>query len=175
MLSMDFDQIRNDTLRVYTTRQTHFMERPMVVALGHPAVNLLTAGQQEEVKAYCEKASFKSDHEHAENSIKTGVFTGAYAINPVNGAKVPIWVADYVLISYGTGAIIAVPAHDERDYEFAKEYGIDIIAVVDPGERKGVDREAVLAGGQCFAGKTIMAINSGEYDGLQTADFKNNP
>lgn len=168
------DQIKNDTLRVYTTRpDTLYGATYMVIAPEHPAVeNLVTAGQQEEVKAYCEKASFKSDRERTEDSkSKTGVFTGAYAINPVNGAKVPIWVADYVLISYGTGAIMAVPAHDERDYQFAKEYGIDIIAVVDPGERKGIDRGAVLAGQQCFHGAGV-AINSGEYDGLQTADFK---
>jgi leucyl-tRNA synthetase len=145
----------------------------MVIAPEHPVVEtLVTAGQKEEVKAYCEKASFKSDRERTEDlKSKTGVFTGAYAMNPVNGAKVPIWVADYVLISYGTGAIMAVPAHDERDYEFAKEYGIEIIAVVDPGERKGIDRAAVLAGEQCFHGSGI-GINSGEYDGVQTADFK---
>ena len=83
----------------------------------------------------------------------------------------PIWVADYVLISYGTGAIMAVPAHDERDFEFATEFGIDIVAVVDPRSTQGIDRDAVLAGKQCFHGLG-MAINSGEYDGTDAAEFK---
>ena len=164
----------DDTLRVYTTRpDTLYGATYVVIAPEHPAVERLTTTEQAEaVKAYCEKASFKSDRERTEDAkSKTGVFTGAYAINPVNGAKVPVWVADYVLVSYGTGAIMAVPAHDERDYEFAKEYGIDIIAVVDPGDRKGVDREAVLAGQQCFHGMGV-AVNSGDYDGTPTAEFK---
>lgn len=163
-----------DVLRVYTTRpDTLYGATYMVVAPEHPAVNTLTTPEQaDEVQAYCEKASFKSDRERTEDAkSKTGVFTGAYAINPVNGAQVPVWVADYVLISYGTGAIMAVPAHDERDFEFAKEYGIDIVAVVDPGDRKGVDREAVLAGQQCFHGSGV-AVHSGEYDGTPTAEFK---
>ena len=110
----------------------------MVVAPEHPAVEQLTTPEQaNQVKAYCEKASFKSDRERTEDTkSKTGVFTGAYASNPVNGAQVPIWVMNYVLISYGTGAIMAVPAHDERDFEFATEFGIDIVAVVDPGQHE---------------------------------------
>ncbi|MEC9097174.1 MAG: leucine--tRNA ligase, partial [Planctomycetota bacterium] len=163
-----------NTLRVYTTRpDTLYGATYMVIAPEHPLVELLTTTQQvAAVKAYCEQASFKSDRERTEDSkTKTGVFTGAYAVNPVSGAKVPIWVADYVLISYGTGAIMAVPAHDERDYEFAKQYGIDIIAVVDPGDRTGVDRAAVLEGAQCFQGLGI-AVNSGEYDGTPTEQFK---
>ena len=167
-------QPEDDALRVYTTRpDTLYGATYMVIAPEHPAVERLTTTEQAEaVKAYCEKASFKSDRERTEDAkSKTGVFTGSYAVNPVNGARVPVWVADYVLISYGTGAIMAVPAHDERDYEFAKEYGIDIIAVVDPGDRKGVDREAVLAGKQCFHGMGL-AVNSGDYDGTPTAEFK---
>ena len=167
-------QPEDDALRVYTTRpDTLYGATYMVIAPEHPAVERLTTTEQAEaVKAYCEKASFKSDRERTEDAkSKTGVFTGSYAVNPVNGARVPVWVADYVLISYGTGAIMAVPAHDERDYEFAKEYGIDIIAVVDPGDRKGVDREAVLAGKQCFHCMGL-AVNSGDYDGTPTAEFK---
>lgn len=163
-----------DALRVYTTRpDTLYGATYMVIAPEHPAVEQLTTPEQaNQVKAYCEKASFKSDRERTEDTkSKTGVFTGAYASNPVNGAQVPIWVADYVLISYGTGAIMAVPAHDERDFEFATEFGIDIVAVVDPGQRKGIDRDAVLAGKQCFHGLGA-AINSGEYDGTDTAEFK---
>ena len=87
------------------------------------------------MKAYCEQAARKSDLDRTELAKeKTGVFTGSYAINPVNGEPVPIWIADYVLISYGTGAIMAVPAHDERDFEFAQQFNLPIMAVVDPGD-----------------------------------------
>ena len=109
----------------------------------------------------------KSDLERTELAKeKTGVFTGSYAINPVNGEPVPIWVADYVLISYGTGAIMAVPAHDERDFEFAQQFGLPIKAVVDPGDAVSPsEREEVLAGKRCFAGDGV-AINSEQYNGL---------
>jgi leucyl-tRNA synthetase len=123
------------------------------------------------VKAYCEKAAAKSDLDRTELAKeKTGVFTGSYAINPVNGEQVPIWIADYVLISYGTGAIMAVPAHDERDFEFAKQYGIPIKTVVDPGEAAS-DQTEVLAGEKVYPdhGK---AINSGQFNGLTTTEFK---
>ncbi len=87
------------------------------------------------MKAYQEKASRKSDLERTDLAKdKTGVFTGAYAINPVNGAKVPIWIADYVLAGYGTGAIMAVPGHDQRDWEFAKQFELPIIEVVQGGD-----------------------------------------
>ena len=87
------------------------------------------------MRAYCEKAARKSDLDRTDLAKeKTGVFTGSYAINPVNGEAIPIWVADYVLISYGTGAIMAVPAHDTRDWEFAKQFDLPIIAVVDPAQ-----------------------------------------
>jgi leucyl-tRNA synthetase len=89
----------------------------------------------------------------------------------VNGAAIPIWIADYVLISYGTGAIMAVPAHDTRDYEFAVQFKLPIVAVVDPGERPNVQRAEVLAGRDCFVGEGI-AVNSGPYDGMPTAEFK---
>ena len=101
--------------------------------------------------AYCTRAAAKSDLERTELvKEKTGVFTGSYAINPVNGQPVPIWIADYVLISYGTGAIMAVPAHDTRDFEFAQQFDLPIVAVVDPGAASDVDREAVLAGRAVF-------------------------
>src|SRR5690606_15572561 len=96
---------------------------------------ITTAEQQAAVAAYQEKASHKSDLERTDLAKeKTGVFTGAYAINPVNGAKTPIWIADYVLAGYGTGAIMAVPGHDERDWEFAKTFGLPIIEVVKGGD-----------------------------------------
>jgi leucyl-tRNA synthetase len=163
-----------DVLRVYTTRpDTLYGATYMVIAPEHAFVERITTpAQREAVNAYCQKAAFKSDRERQEDTkAKTGVFTGAYAINPVTGSPVPIWIADYVLASYGTGAIMAVPAHDVRDYEFARQYDLPIIAVVDPGDAAGVDREEVLAGRQCFAGLG-RAIHSGTHDGLPTEEFK---
>lgn len=164
----------DDCLRIYTTRpDTLFGATYMVIAPEHPAVErLTTAAQREAVEAYRAAAASKSDRERQEEKKKkTGVFTGAYAINPINGQPVPIWIADYVLINYGTGAIMAVPAHDERDYEFAKQFELSIIAVVEPSEADEVDRAAVLSGEQCFAGYG-RAFQSGPYNGLTTADCK---
>ena len=112
-------------LRIYTTRpDTLFGATYMVIAPEHPFVERLSTPEQAEaVRAYCEKAARKSDLDRTDLAKdKTGVFTGSYAINPVTGLPIPIWVADYVLISYGTGAIMAVPAHDERDFEFARKF-----------------------------------------------------
>jgi len=164
----------DDVLRVYTTRpDTLFGATYMVIAPEHPFVEKLTTAEQSvAVKEYCDKAANKSDMERTELAkSKTGVFTGSFATNPVNGKPVPIWIADYVLISYGTGAIMAVPAHDTRDFEFAQQFDIPIIAVVDPGDAKDVDRDAVLAGKEVFSQHGI-AVNSGSYDGTTTADFK---
>ena len=126
----------DDVLRIYTTRpDTLFGATYMVIAPEHPLVERLTTpAQAEAVQAYCEQAARKSDLDRTELAKeKTGVFTGSYAVNPVNGRPVPIWVADYVLISYGTGAIMAVPAHDTRDFEFAQQFELPIVPVVDPG------------------------------------------
>jgi leucyl-tRNA synthetase len=164
----------DEVLRIYTTRpDTLFGATYMVIAPEHPFVERLTTPDRAaEVKNYCEEAARKSDLDRTELAKdKTGVFTGSYAINPVNKEKVPIWIADYVLISYGTGAIMAVPAHDTRDFEFAEQFEIPIVAVVDPGEAEAVDRAAVLAGQECFVGDGI-AVNSGRYNGLTTAEFK---
>ncbi len=123
----------DDVLRVYTTRpDTLFGATYMVLAPEHPAVDRLTTPEQRAaVDEYRQQASFKSDLDRTELAkTKSGVFTGGYAINPINGEKVPVWIADYVLISYGTGAIMAVPAHDERDFEFATKYELPIKAVV---------------------------------------------
>ena len=142
----------------------------MVIAPEHPFVERLTTPKQKAaVKAYREAAARKSDLDRTELAKeKTGVFTGSYAINPVNGEAMPIWVADYVLIGYGTGAIMAVPAHDERDFEFAEQFDLPITAVVDPGKAVSPqEREEVLAGKRCSADDGI-AINSGKYDGLPT-------
>ena len=164
----------DDVLRIYTTRpDTLYGATYMVIAPEHPFVSRLTTPERSDgVKKYCDQAAGKSDLERTELvKEKTGVFTGSYAINPVNGGKVPIWVADYVLISYGTGAIMAVPAHDTRDFEFAQQFDIPIIAVVDPGDVKDVNRDAVLAGTEVFPGLG-KAVNSGDYNGIPTSEFK---
>ena len=162
-------------LRIYTTRpDTLFGATYMVIAPEHPFVaRLTTAEQAGVVRAYCEQAARKSDLDRTDLAKdKTGVFTGTHAINPMNGKSVPIWVADYVLMGYGTGAIMAVPAHDTRDFEFARQFDLPIVPVVDPGERaEGVDREAVLAGCEPFIGEGA-AMQSGAYDGLPTREFK---
>ncbi len=123
----------DEKITVYTTRcDTLFGATYMVVAPEHPAVKKITTAEQKAaVEAYIEEAAKKSDLQRTDLAKdKTGVFSGSYAVNPVNGKKIPIWVADYVLISYGTGAIMAVPAHDDRDWEFAKKFGLPIIEVL---------------------------------------------
>jgi leucyl-tRNA synthetase len=164
-----------DVLRIYTTRpDTLFGATYMVIAPEHPFVERLTTpDNREAVEAYRKQAAAKSDLDRTELAKeKTGVFTGSYAINPVNGESVPIWIADYVLISYGTGAIMAVPAHDERDFEFAQQYNIPIRAVVQPGGHvPREEAEKILAGEQVYT-ELGTAINSGEFNGLATADFK---
>jgi leucyl-tRNA synthetase len=148
----------SEKLRVFTTRpDTLFGATFMVLAPEHELVKSITTDQQKtEVEAYVKSAEAKSDIERQETDReKTGVFTGAYAINPVNDEKIPIWIADYVLSGYGTGAIMAVPAHDERDYEFAKKFDLPIIRVV---KNDTPDDE-------CTLGEGVM-MNSGEYDGL---------
>lgn len=167
------DQQTDDALRVYTTRpDTLFGATYMVVSPEHPMIDrLTTADQADSVNAYREKASFKSDRERtAGDRQKSGVFTGSYAINPVNGKPIPIWVADYVLAGYGTGAIMAVPAHDERDFEFACQFELAIIPVVAPPKDHD-DKDDILAGTVCFPASG-NAINSGEYDGQTTEQVK---
>jgi len=127
----------NTSITVYTTRpDTLFGATYMVLAPEHPLVEkLVSSAQKSAVISYTEAAQKKSDMDRGELSKeKTGVPLGAYAINPVNGEEIPIWVADYVLMSYGTGAIMAVPGHDQRDYEFAKEYDLPIVEVVSGGD-----------------------------------------
>jgi len=128
---------REEKIRVFTTRpDTLFGATYMVLAPEHPLVEKITTAEQKAaVEAYIRKSGTKSDLERTDLAKeKTGVYTGTYAINPVNQAKIPIWIADYVLISYGTGAIMAVPAHDTRDYEFAKEFGLSMMEVVEGGD-----------------------------------------
>ena len=155
------------SITVFTTRpDTLFGATYMVLAPEHRVVDEITTEEQwPEVRAYREKTARKSDLERTELAKeKSGVFTGAYAINPVNGEKVPIWVADYVLLGYGTGAIMAVPAHDERDLEFAQKFELPIKIVV---QAPGKSAEESI--GFCDNG---TAINSPLIDGLTTAEAK---
>jgi leucyl-tRNA synthetase len=164
----------DDVLRIYTTRpDTLYGATYMVIAPEHPLVERLTQPDRAEaVQAYCQRAARKSDLDRTELAKeKTGEFTGSFAANPVNNRPIPIFVADYVLMGYGTGAIMAVPAHDQRDFEFARAKELPIQAVVDPGDRTDVSREALLAGQQPFT-ESGTAINSGPYNGLTTAEFK---
>ena len=152
----------NEKLEVYTTRpDTLFGATYMVVAPEHPLLDKLVVEQKEqEVKAYVEAAAKKSDLDRTDLAKdKSGVFTGSYCINPVNDEKIPVWVADYVLISYGTGAIMAVPGHDERDFEFAEKFEIPINRVI--ARADGDEEKSVLP----YSGPGIM-VNSGEYDGM---------
>ena len=129
----------DDSFTVFTTRcDTLFGATYCVLAPEHRLIDMITTAEcKEAVDAYKAACATKSDLERTElNKDKTGVFTGAYAINPVNGKEIPIWISDYVLASYGTGAIMAVPAHDDRDYEFAKKFGIEIIQVLEGGNIK---------------------------------------
>jgi len=154
-------------LRVFTTRpDTLYGATYMVVAPEHPLLDKVTTdAQRAEVDVYVERAKRKSDLERAELAKdKTGVFTGGYAVNPVNGEKIPVWVADYVLITYGTGAIMAVPAHDQRDFEFAKKFGLEIIQVIENQDADGELTEAYTGDGKL--------INSGIIDGLNVVKAK---
>src|SRR5207247_131337 len=182
-------------IRVYTTRpNTPFGASYIVLGPEHPLVDRLTTeAQRAEVESYRQRVASMSEEDRiAGRGEKSGVFTGGYAINPVNGERIPVWIADYVLISYGTGAIMAVPAHDQRDFEFAKKFGLKIRAVVDPGniprevfevspgEMKHPGdaaaayhkyRQMLLAGEACMT-QAGTAINSGKYNGSSTEEFK---
>ncbi|ATF12550.1 leucine--tRNA ligase [Brevibacillus brevis X23] len=148
----------DESFTVFTTRpDTLYGATYAVLAPEHKLVEQITVpAQKEAVEAYLDQAKHKSDLERTDLAKeKTGVFTGAYAINPVNGERLPIWIADYVLISYGTGSIMAVPAHDERDYEFAKTFDLPIKQVIAGGD---ISKEAYSGDGE--------HINSGMLDGL---------
>jgi leucyl-tRNA synthetase len=171
----------DDVLRIYTTRpDTLFGATYMVLAPEHPFVErLTTSAQKQAVDEYRRMTASKSDLDRTDLAKeKTGVFTGSFAINPVNREEIPIWIADYVLASYGTGAIMAVPAHDLRDWEFAVQFGLPIVPVVQPpAEYEPTREETVLAatidGQSCtpFVGLGT-AINSGLYSGTPTVEFK---
>ncbi|MCH7813549.1 MAG: leucine--tRNA ligase, partial [Planctomycetes bacterium] len=223
-------KLEEAVIRVYTTRpDTLFGATYMVLAPEHPLAQVITTAEQHDaVETYVAQARHKSELDRtADTKDKTGVFTGAYALNPVNGLHIPVWVADYVLMGYGTGAIMAVPGHDKRDFEFAKQFELPIVAVVEPPDawfheqiqRLGLDTdycrrrgkaalpEQIIASASSapgsFAGVTGLdgqqkwvrqvvvpihaedpgvfaeaftgegvAINSGRFDGLASAEFK---
>ncbi len=155
------------SIEVYTTRpDTLFGATYMVLAPEHPLVSQITTpAQKKAVEAYLKAASMKSELERTELAKdKTGVFTGACAVNPTNGRKIPVWISDYILISYGTGAIMAVPAHDERDFAFAKKFDLPIVQVVSRDGSLRELKEADPTDG--------IAVNSGEFNGLSTSEFK---
>lgn len=156
-------------LQIYTTRpDTLFGVTYMVLAPEHPYVPELTDGTEYEaaVKAYQEECQHKSEIERTSlTKEKTGVFTGCYGINPVNGKKVPIFISDYVMMDYGTGAIMAVPAHDQRDFEFAKKFDLDIIPVVDT-QNPEIDINNLT---EAFVAEGTM-INSGKYTGMNNKE-----
>ena len=156
-----------EKLRVYTTRpDTLFGATYMVVAPEHALVNAIsTPDKKELVDNYIKAAALKSDLDRTDLAKeKTGVFTGRYAINPVNNSKIPIWVADYVLMGYGTGAIMAVPAHDTRDFEFAKEFDIPVICILDPKDAE--NRDTILKGDACWTEDGEYVNSSNEETGL---------
>ncbi len=158
-----------DKLRVYTTRpDTLFGATYMVISPEHSLLNDITTDEQHDiVDEYIKKTSLKSDIERTDlNKDKSGVFSGRYAINPINGKEIPIWIADYVLASYGTGAIMAVPAHDERDFEFAQKYNIPITCILDPKNAPEDVRSAVLAGNKCWTEDGIYINSSNASEGL---------
>ncbi len=161
-------------LKVYTTRpDTLFGATYMVVAPEHDQLGALTIDSQKtEVEAYIRAAALKSDLDRTDLAKgKSGVFTGSYAINPVNGNKIPVWVADYVLTGYGTGAIMAVPAHDTRDFEFAKTFDIPVVCILDP---KGADEETrakVLAGDAFWTNDGVYMASASEETGLDINGF----
>ncbi|MGL1893102.1 MAG: leucine--tRNA ligase [Spirochaetaceae bacterium] len=159
----------NHDIPVFTTRpDTIFGVTYMTLAPEHPLVGEITTPEQKEaVESYITETSLKSEVDRLSTTKdKSGVFTGAYATNPINGKQIPIWIGDYVLYSYGTGAVMAVPAHDDRDLEFANNFGLEVIQVIKKKNDKAAD-EITTA----YTDPGVM-INSGEYDGMKSVDLK---
>ena len=159
---------KDEKITVYTTRpDTLHGATFMVLAPEHKlAAGLATPDQKEAVDAYIYAASMKSNVDRMQDKEKTGVFTGSYATNPLNGAKVPIWLSDYVLADYGTGAIMCVPAHDDRDFEFAKKFDIPIIQVI------AKDGKAIENMTKAYTEASGTMINSGDWNGMESAVLK---
>ena len=159
---------KDEKITVYTTRpDTLHGATFMVLAPEHKlAADLATPDQKEAVDAYIYAASMKSNVDRMQDKEKTGVFTGSYATNPLNGAKVPIWLSDYVLADYGTGAIMCVPAHDDRDFEFAKKFDIPIIQVI------AKDGKEIQNMTEAYTEASGTMINSGDWNGMESAVLK---
>lgn len=156
---------QDSKITVFTTRpDTLFGATYVALAPEHPLIpQLVNSDTREKVEVYVQASQQKSDVERQENKEKTGVFTGSYVINPVNGQKLPIWMADYVLGGYGTGAVMAVPAHDERDFAFAEKFDLPIIQVIDKPEHS--------ADVGCYSGEGEL-INSGQFNGTRSEDAR---
>lgn len=159
---------KNNKITVYTTRpDTLYGATFMVLAPEHEfAKELATDANRKDVEEYIYQASMKSNIDRMQSKEKTGVFTGSYAINPINNAKVPIWLADYVLADYGTGAVMSVPAHDDRDFEFARKFDIPIIQVI---AKDGVEIENME---EAYTAAQGIMINSGQWNGQESGDLK---
>ena len=160
-VEISFEVNNNNSISVFTTRpDTIFGATYLVVAPEHPILNsIVSKNQKKAVKDYIEISLTKSDLERQENQKnKTGVFTGTFAVNPMTNSKIPIWISDYVLYGYGTGAIMAVPAHDERDFEFAKKFDLEIVKVI-------------KSSNEFYTGSGEI-INCGKYNGIHSEQFK---
>ena len=159
---------KEDNITVYTTRpDTLYGATFMVVAPEHKlAKGLATDETRASVEQYIFDSSMRSNVDRMQDKEKTGVFTGSYAINPLNGAKVPIWLSDYVLADYGTGAIMCVPAHDQRDFEFAVKFGIPIVQVISK------DGKEIVNMTEAYTEANGIMINSGEWNGMESAVLK---
>ena len=159
-------EAKGEKIKVFTTRpDTIFGVTFLTIAPEHELLEKLSTDlTREKLEEYKKESLKKSEIERQENKEKTGIFTGSYAINPANGKKIPIWVSDYVLGGYGEGAVMAVPAHDERDFEFAKKFDLDIIKVVEKPEDMADDDS-------CYHGEGVM-VNSGEFNGQKSEDVR---
>ena len=157
---------KGEKIKVFTTRpDTLFGATFLTVAPEHPLLDKLVNDlTKDKVEEYEKESLKKTEIERQENKQKTGIFTGSYVVNPANGKRIPVWVSDYVLGGYGEGAVMAVPAHDERDYEFAKKFDLDIVKVVEKPE--GIADDDI-----CYHGEGII-VNSGDFDGQNSADVR---
>ena len=157
---------KGEKIKVFTTRpDTLFGATFLTVAPEHPLLDKLVNGlTKDKVEEYKKESLKKTEIERQENKQKTGIFTGSYVVNPTNGKRIPVWVSDYVLGGYGEGAVMAVPAHDERDYEFAKKFDLDIVKVVEKPE--GIADDDI-----CYHGEGVI-VNSGDFDGQNSADVR---
>ena len=158
----------DETITVYTTRpDTLYGATFMVLAPEHPlALKLATDETRAAVEAYIAESANKSNVDRVQNKEKTGVFTGSYAINPLSGEKTPVWLSDYVLSDYGTGAIMCVPAHDDRDFAFAKKFGLPIVQVIAKDGKEIPDMQ------EAYTEAEGIVINSGEWNGLESSSLK---